>query len=308
MFSVTSAVLLRPLPYRNADELVKVQTILLESGTAIVSSPPDFYEVRADQRSFSNVGAYYDRAVVLTGRDQPERLRAAVVSAELLTVLGVSPALGRGFDRGDEAWGAHRRVILTDAFWRSRFGGDRGVLGSTLSLDGEPHLIVGVLPAGFAWLDGEAQLFLPMAFEPGDNMNSHNNYFLSAVGRLRRGVTLEQARQELRRFGERIRERFPTTRGFGLDAAPLGEAVVASVRPAVLVLFGAVGLVLLIACANLAHLQLVRERAAGGRWSSGRRWEPAGARCCVSSWWRASCSAWWAAPSASSSRSRSSGA
>ena len=258
MFSVTSAVLLRPLPYRNADELVKVQTILLESGTAIVSSPPDFYEVRADQRSLSNVGGYYDRAVVLTGLDQPERLRAAVVSAELLTVLGVSPALGRGFDRGDEAWGAHRRVILTDAFWRSRFGGDLGVLGSTLSLDGEPHLIVGVLPAGFAWLGGETQLFLPMAFEAGDNMNSHNNYFLSAVGRLRRGVTLEQARQELRGLGERIRERFPTTRGFGLDAAPLGEAVVASVRPAVLALFGAVGLVLLIACANLAHLQLVR--------------------------------------------------
>jgi hypothetical protein len=104
----------------------------------------------------------------------------------------MSPALGRGFDRGDEAWGAHRRVILTDAFWRSRFGGDRGVLGRTLSLDGEPHLIAGVLPAGFAWLDGEAELFLPMAFEPGDNMNSHNHYFLSAVGRLRRGVTLDQ--------------------------------------------------------------------------------------------------------------------
>ena len=122
MFSVTSAVLLRPLPYRNADALVKVQTILLESGTALVSSPPDFYEVRAGQRSFTGVGAYYDHAVVLTGRDQPERLQAAVVSADVFGVLGVSPVLGRGFDRGDEVWGAHRRVILTDSFWRSRLG------------------------------------------------------------------------------------------------------------------------------------------------------------------------------------------
>ena len=106
MFSVTIAVLLRPLPYRNPDELVKVQTVLLESGTAIVSSPPDFYEVRADQRSFGNVGAYYDRAVVLTGRDRPERLRAAVVSAELLAVLGMSPALGRGLT-GETRPGVH---------------------------------------------------------------------------------------------------------------------------------------------------------------------------------------------------------
>jgi len=258
MFSVTSAVLLRPLPYRNADELMTVQTILLESGTALVSSAPDFYEVRAGQRSFTGVGAYHDRAVVLTGRDQPERLQAAVVSADVFPVLGVSPALGRGFDRGDEVWGAHRHVILTESFWRSRFGGDLGVLGRTLTLDGEPYVVIGVLPGGFAWLDGEAQLFLPMAFEAGDNMNSHNNYFLGVVGRLRPGATVEQARQELRGFGERIRQQFPSTRGFGLDGKPLGEAMVASVRPAVLVLFGAVGLVLLIACANLAHLQLVR--------------------------------------------------
>jgi putative ABC transport system permease protein len=261
MFSVTSSVLLRPLPYRNADELVKIQTILLETGEAIVNSPPDFYRVRAEQRSFSNVGAYYSRPVVLTGGEQPERIRAGIVSAELFGVLGVGPVLGRGFDREDEVWGAHRRVVLTDTFWRSRFAGDRGVLGRTLSLNGEPHLVVGVLPDGFTWLDGEAQLFVPLAFEPGDNMNTHNNYFLSAIGRRRPGVTVEQSRLELQQFGDRIRAQFPESRHFGMSGMPLLEVVVAGVRPAVLVLFGAVGLVLLIACANLAHLQLVRGAA-----------------------------------------------
>jgi putative ABC transport system permease protein len=261
MFSITRAVLLRPLPYPSADALVWVQTVLLENGTPIPSSPPDFYVVRAGQQSFTQVGAWYDKPVVLTGRDQPERLRAGILSAELLPVLGVGPVLGRGFDRSDEVWGSHRSVILSDALWHSRFAGDPAVLGRTLSLDGEPHLVVGVLPPSFTWLDGEAQLFLPMAFEPGDNMNTHNNYFLRAVGRLRPGVTVEQARRELQGFGERIRAEFPATRSFGLDGTALLEATVASVRPAVLVLFGAVGLVLLIACANLAHLQLVRGAA-----------------------------------------------
>ena len=261
MFSITRAVLLQPLPYPGADSLVKVQTVLLDSGTSIPSSPPDFYAVRAGQRSFTQLGAWYDRPVVLTGRDQPERLSAGILSAELLPVLGVGPSLGRGFDQGDEVWGSHRKVILSDALWHSRFGGDPGILGRTLSLNGEPHLVVGVLPPAFTWLDGEAQLFLPMAFEPGDNMNSHNNYFLRAVGRLRPGVSMEQARKELQGFGQRIRAESPAMRGFGLDGTPLLEATVASVRPAVLVLFGAVALVLLIACANLAHLQLVRGAA-----------------------------------------------
>ena len=261
MFSVTSSVLLRPLPYPNADELMKIQTVLLESGTAIVNSPPDFYAVRAEQRSFGNVGAYYGRPFVFIGGEQPERIRAGIVSAEIFAVLGVSPVLGRGFERADEVWGAHRLVVLTDAFWRSRFAGDRGVLGRSLSLNGEPYLVVGVLPAAFTWLDGEAQIFVPMAFEPGDNLNSHNNYFLSAIGRRRPEVSVEQARMELQRFGEHIRAQFPESRQFGMSGTPLLEVVVASIRPAVLVLFGAVGLVLLIACANLAHLQLVRGAA-----------------------------------------------
>src|SRR5262245_57689466 len=178
MFSITRAVLLQPLPYPNPEALVKVSTVLLDSGTPIVSAPPDFYAVREGQRSFTQVGAWYGRPVVLTGRDQPERLRAGILSAELLPILGVGPVLGRGFDRDDEVWGSHRKVILSDGLWHARFAGDPGILGRTLSLNGEPHLIVGVLPPGFTWIDGEAQLFLPMAFEPGDNMNTHNNYFL----------------------------------------------------------------------------------------------------------------------------------
>src|SRR5262249_18407027 len=107
MYSITRAVLLQPLPYRDAGPLVKIHTVLLESGTPIVSAPPDFYAVRAGQRSFTEMGAWYERPVVLTGRDQPERLRAGFLSADLLSVLGVSPVLGRGFERNDEVWGSH---------------------------------------------------------------------------------------------------------------------------------------------------------------------------------------------------------
>jgi putative ABC transport system permease protein len=261
MFSITRAVLLRPLPYPDPGALMQVRTVQLASKAWVGSSPPDFYALRDEARSFSAVAAFYERAAVLTGGDQAERIRTSVVSADLFRVLGVAPVLGRAFDRGDEAWGAHRRVVLTDAFWHSRFGADPGVLGKTVTLGGQQHEVVGVLPAQFRWLEGEVQLFVPMAFEPGDNLNSHNNYFLDVVGRRRAGVTEAQAHLEVQAIGERIRQQFPESRGLTLGARPLEEAVVATIRPAILVLFGAVGLVLLIACANLAHLQLVRGSA-----------------------------------------------
>jgi len=108
----------------------------------------------------------------------------------------VTPVLGRAFDRSDEAWGSHRRALLTDAFWHSRFGADPGVLEKAITLGGEQYVVVGVLPALFRWLDRDVQLFVPMAIEPGDNLNSHNNYFLNVIGR-RGPITSEQARLEV---------------------------------------------------------------------------------------------------------------
>jgi putative ABC transport system permease protein len=261
MFSVVNAVLLHPLAYREPQRLVRIETVQEETKTAIGNSPPDFYRLRDEARTFDALAALYRRPVNLTGGHAPERVRAIVASADLLAVLGTLPALGRGFDRGDERWGSHRVALLGDGLWRSRFGADPGVIGRTLGIDAQPYLIAGVLPPGFSWLGNEAQLLLPMSFEPGDNLNSHNNYFVSVVGRLRPGATQEQARAEVSAFASRIAAESPESRGLGMDARSLDESMVGGVRRAILVLLGAVAFVLLIACANLANLFLVRAAA-----------------------------------------------
>src|SRR6185437_51278 len=187
MFSVASTVLLRPLAYPGGERLMWIETTQHDTGTSIPSSPPDFYRVREANRSFSGVAGLYRKPVNVTGGEEPQRVRAIVASSDLLGVLGVVPALGRGFALDDERWGSHRVALLGNGMWRSRFGGDPGVIGRTISIDTQPYTVVGVLPAGFTWLGSEAELLLPLSFEPGDNLNSHNNYFLGIVGRLRPG-------------------------------------------------------------------------------------------------------------------------
>jgi putative ABC transport system permease protein len=261
MFSVANTVLLRPLAYRDAQDLAWLETVQLDTRTKIPFSPPDFYRLREANRTFSGVAALYRQPVNLTGAQEPLRVRAVVASADLLPVLGVVPAHGRGFSREDERWGSHRLAILGDGLWRSRFGRDPAVIGSSISLDGQPYTVVGVLPQGFSWLGSEVPLLLPLSFEPGDNLNSHNNYFVGVIGRLGRGVALTQARAELAGIALQIGREFPESRGLGMDLLPLEDAMVGGVRAAVLVLLGAVGFVLLIACANLANLLLVRAAA-----------------------------------------------
>jgi len=258
MFSVANTVLLRPLAYRDSRELMRVQTVQQDTRTPIGNSPPDFYRLRETNQSFSGVAALYRNPVNLTGGQEPQRVRAIVASAELLPVLGVAPALGRGFSRDDERWGSHRVAILGDGLWHSRFGGDPSIVGRSMALDGQLYVVAGVLPPGFSWLGNEAQLLLPLSFEPGDNLNSHNNYFMAVIGRLRRGATGEGARAELAGIARQIGSEFPESRGLGMDLEPLEDSMVGGVRAAVLVLLGAVGFVLLIACANLANLLLVR--------------------------------------------------
>jgi putative ABC transport system permease protein len=261
MFSVANTVLLRPLAYRDAQELVWVNTVQLDTRSPIPFSPPDFYRMREANRSFSGVAGLYRRPVNLTGAQEPQRLRAIVTSADLLPVLGVVPALGRGFSREDERWGSHRVAILGDGLWGSRFGRDPAVIGRSISLDGQPYTVVGVLPPGFSWLGSEVPVLVPLSFEPGDNLNTHNNYFVPVIGRLRRGVALEQARADLAGIAQQIGRELPESRGLGMDLASLEDEMVGGVRAAVLVLLGAVGFVLLIACANLANLLLVRAAA-----------------------------------------------
>ena len=223
MFSVAGTVLLRPLAYRDAERLMWIDTTERATRAAISFSPPDFYRVRETSRAFSGVAALYRKPVNVTGAQEPQRVRAIVASSELLQVLGVVPALGRAFSLDDERWGSHRVALLGNGLWRSRFGADAGVIGRAIAIDGQSYTVVGVLPPGFSWLGSETELLLPLSFEPGDNLNSHNNYFMGVVGRLGPGVTVEEARSELGAIARGIAEEFPESRNLGMDLTPLED-------------------------------------------------------------------------------------
>ncbi|HET7786293.1 MAG TPA: ABC transporter permease [Myxococcales bacterium] len=260
MFSVANTVLLQPLTYRDPDRLVFVDTTQLDNGAEFPNSPPDFYRMREREVGFESLAGLYRQPMNLTGGQEPERIRVIRASADLFPMLGVKPVLGRVFTREDEQWGASRVAVISHDLYRARFGGG-DVLGRTLTLDGQPIRIVGVLPRGFSWLGAEAQVFVPLSFAPGDNLNTHNNYFLAMVGKLRPGVTVEAARAGLRKFSAELQAEFPESRGLGFAVTPMREIMVGKLSVVIPVLLCAVAFVLLIACANLAHLVLVRSGA-----------------------------------------------
>jgi len=256
IFAVVDAVLLRPLPYERAGALVLAQTIQSESRQPWATAPPDFYELRRRHRTLEGLASFYVRPVNLTGSDEPERVAALVVSSGFFAVLGRQPLLGRGLAIADEQWGAHRVAILSDGLWRRRFGADPGILGRPIQVDGVPHIVAGVLPPRFSFGSSGAQLFLPMAFAPGDNLNTHNNYFLSMIGRPKPGISRARALADLNAIMRDIEREHPENRGLTLELTPLQDSIVQAARPAILVLMGAVAFVLLIACGNLANLLL----------------------------------------------------
>jgi predicted permease len=258
MFSVVNTLLLRPLPYHDSDRLLFVQTVNAARRQAGMTAPPDFYTYRANNGTLDHLDAFYTRPFNLTGVAEPERVPTLIVSAGFFSALGTPPVLGRGFVRDDEQWGAHRVSILSDGLWRRRFGADPRVVGQRVTVNGEPYVVAGVAPPKFSFLGIDAQMFVPMAFAPGDNMNSHSNNFLRMVARLKPGVTREQAAGDLNRLSDAIIAEQHVNTGTAIDVTPLRDALVGDVRQAVLVLLGAVGFVLLISCANLTNLLLSR--------------------------------------------------
>jgi putative ABC transport system permease protein len=261
IFTVVDAVLLRPLPYADPERLVMVWSTWTASGGLGGSSTPDYRELRDHARGFEGMGAYYDAPFTLSAADPPERLRGAIVTAGLLPLLGVAPRQGRGLLPEEEEFGRHRSVLVSDSLWRGRLGGDPAIVGQTVRLNGEPHTVVGVLPPGFRFLDPAVEVFAPMAFAADDNLDTRNNYFVRIVARLEQATTLAQAEAAVRSVFEAIKERAPEAAGMSATVVPLHEQLVGRVRGALLVLFGAVVSVLLVACANLANLHLARSSA-----------------------------------------------
>jgi putative ABC transport system permease protein len=259
LFALVDAVLLRPLPYPEPERLVSLWESGKDARSAVAPANLGDYRVPA----FESVAAWSFVDVDLSGEGRPESLLGQAVTADFFPVLGVGPVLGRPFVPEEDREGGERVVILSDALWRSRFGADPAILGRAIRLDREPRRVVGVLPSGFVTPGGlgslrPVSLFLPAAF-PAELLANRGDHEARVVARLRPGASLREARAQLRAVSERLAAAYPNTNGtVRAEVEALDEDVVRDVRGSLLLLLGAVGAVLAIACLNVANLQVVR--------------------------------------------------
>lgn len=261
IFSIVDKVLLHPLSYERSDRLYTVWTRnLARNKPRGAFSPPEFHEYARRQNGFSHFAAFMNYPVTLTGRGEPSRVSTQLVSAGYLEMLGRIPFLGRGFADEEYQLGRNQVVVLTEEFWKERFGGDPGIVGQVLRLDSELHVVAGILPR----IPGEGRtvdMFLPLALSP-EAATSWDSQFLYVTGRLRDGVNPGQATSELQMLGRAIAAEHPDTNAgrepflVAAERDAQGEA-----RQPLLVIMAAVGLVLLVTCSNVANLLLVRAAA-----------------------------------------------
>jgi predicted permease len=259
IFSAVSAVLLRPLPYPEAGRLTVVWASLGDGRRSLLSYP-DLLEYRARNRTFDDIGVVRTQSVNLTGSGQPDRLVGCFITANTLRLLGARAAFGRLFTDAETAEGSGQRVaVLSYAVWASRYGSDRGVLGRTIVLNGLPHVVIGVTAEDYQDPSGPPEVWLPVTSSPNHAWLTRDNPAFWAVGRIKAGVTPEQASADLHGIAKALAAEFPASNA-GLDASlvTLRDFLVGDIRPALLVLLGFVAVILLIACANIANLQLAR--------------------------------------------------
>ncbi len=267
IFSVVNAVLLNPLPYREPDALVSLWENVPTHGRWRVA-PANFFDWKKQNTVFQDVAAFGANSLTLTGDGEPEQLTGARVSAGYFAVVGVDPILGRAFVPEEHEPGKEQAVILSHSFWQRRYGGDRNIINRSITLDGANYTVVGVMPPGLypAWPttsghltfdEQQHQFWTPMSFTPMW-AGLRTAHVLGVIARLKPGVSFEQARTEMDTIGARLEKEYPQNRGEGIIINQFMNEVVGNVRPALFTLLGAVGLVLLIACANVAGLLLAQ--------------------------------------------------
>ncbi len=257
IFTVFNAVLLQPLPFEKPEQLVRIynSAAQLERGPV---SPANFLDWRAQNRVFQSIAAYAGSDYTLLGRDLPERLLGARVTAGFFDLLGVQPSLGRIFRVEEDSSGRNQVVILNHDFWQMHFGGRREIIGQILTLNDKPFTVIGVMPAGFSYPSPKIEFWTPMAFPPEEKAVRDTNY-LSVIARLKESVTPGQASAQMNLLARQIAQQHPELNtGDQLELISLTEATVGEIRPVLWILSGAVGFVLLICCANVANLLLAR--------------------------------------------------
>jgi putative ABC transport system permease protein len=260
IFGAVNAVLLRPLPFTDPDQLVRVyKTTLADpdrvSGTA---SPPDLIDYRRDNTAFSEVGAYSEGSYPLTGDGPAEQISGALVTGGFFKVMAAPPLFGRAITDDDDREGARNVVVLSHALWTRRFGADRSIVGRQLQIGGSSREVIGVMPPGFQF-PLTSEIWVPFQFTASDLETQRGAHYVSVIARMKAEISLEGARQDMRRVAARLAQDYPrTNRDSSASVHPLREALVGSVRRSMFVLLGAVGLVLLIVCVNIASLVLIR--------------------------------------------------
>ncbi|HKN76651.1 MAG TPA: ABC transporter permease [Candidatus Acidoferrum sp.] len=259
IFSVVNAVLLRPLPYQDSSRIMQIWHVPPAKSfpglTYFSVSPANYLDWQAQNHSFEDMAAYGGATFNVGGKERPEAIQAARIAPSFFSILRVQPLFGRTFTREDDRPGRGHVVVLSNAFWRDRFGADPAVIGRNIVLDGEPYNIVGVMPLQFKF-PSWAQLWTPLAWTD-EKRAVRGNHNYSVIGRLKPGVDIRAAQAELSAISTRLEQLYPEDdKGWGATILPLREQLVGDVRPALLVLLGAVAFVLLIACANVANLVL----------------------------------------------------
>lgn len=254
MFSIVSATILEPLPYGDADRLVRVREVTPE-GNNFSASEPNYLDFRDRSRSLEQLAAFKGRSASLTGNGDPVRIDGYAVTHDFFSVLGASAAVGRGFGPGDDLPAADNAIaVLAYPLWQQRFGGNRNIVGSRIVLDGRTHFVVGVMPSEFQFLN--AEFWTPLAPDPQSDRGDH---WLGMIGKLKPGVTPQMADAELDAIATDIGVQYPSLAGWSVGVEPLSHWLVGSqFRSTVYLLFGAVGFLLLMMCVNLANLLIVR--------------------------------------------------
>ena len=267
VFSVVNGVLIKPLPYPNSDELVGVWHSAPGVNIPKLNvSPTMHFTYREEGQTFREFGLWSNGGVTITGQAEPEQVRSIDVTDGTLQALGVAPAFGRWFTKEDDTPGTPETVMLMPGYWHRRFGGDQSVVGRTLTIDAKPHTVIGVMPDTFQFLDEQADVLLPMRFDRSRVFLGNFSY--QGIARLRPGVTLEQANADVGRMLPIWLKAWPAPMGLdrkvfenahiGPGLTPLKQDIVGDIRETLWVLMGTIGVVLLIACANVANLLLVR--------------------------------------------------
>src|ERR1051325_8391290 len=252
IFSVVNGVLLRPLPFKDPDRLVMIRETRLPQFPEFSIAPGNFLDWKQQNTVFERLIAFRGAAFNLVGTGDPERLRGMSVTDGFFATLGAAPQLGRDFLPEEDQPGHNNVVILSHGLWQRRFGGDPDVVNQAITLDGNRYAVIGVMPASFRIEGRDVDLWTPIGFAAQQAQN-HGGHFLSAIGQLKPGVTLDQARTEMSAIAARLAAQYPDANtGWDVKLLPLMEFTVRSIKPSLLVLLFAVSFVLLIACANVA--------------------------------------------------------